>query len=256
MRKENLLNFDSKDQPHARSIRSFVRREGRITGSQKKALERLWRCYGITPGTKPLNLAALFNQQAQRIILEIGFGNGESLIAQAQAAPTTGFLGIEVHRPGIGHLLLRLERTQLENVRVICGDALEVLQCYLPDYSLAGVQIFFPDPWPKKRHHKRRLIQLPFVEQLWYKIQPKGWLHLATDWQDYAEYMLAVLSQHPGFRRLAETHPPPYGLSARPLTKFELRGQQQGRQIWDLKFKRSGEREPPELGTAVTPTET
>lgn len=234
----NLLNSDSEAPPHARPIRSFVRREGRMTHSQKKALERLWRLYGLALGTEPLDLATVFNRQAQRI-LEIGFGNGESFIAQAQATPEADFLGIEVYRPGIGHLLLRLESNQLNNVRVICSDALEVLQCYLPNHSLAGVQIFFPDPWPKKRHHKRRLIQPPFVELLWHKLKPGGWLHLATDWQDYAEHILAVLNQHPGFRYLTETDHCIYGPSERPLTKFEQRGQRQGRPIWDLKFKRS-----------------
>lgn len=187
-----------------------------------------------------MDLETVFNRQAQRI-LEIGFGNGESLIAQAQASPETGFIGIEVYRPGIGHLLLRLESKQIENVRVIGSDALEVFQRYLPDQSLDGVQIFFPDPWPKKRHHKRRLVQPPLVELLWRRIKAGGWLHLATDWQDYAEHILAVLSQHRGFHRLTgtEDHQIAQCLIPRPLTKFEQRGQRQGHQIRDLKFKRS-----------------
>lgn len=234
----DLLNSDYEAPPHARSIRSFARREGRLTDSQKKALERLWRHYGLTLGTELLNLAAVFNRQAPRI-LEIGFGNGESLIAQAQTTPETDFLGIEVYRPGIGHLLLRLESAQLENVRVIRGDALEILQHYVPNQSMNGVQIFFPDPWPKKRHHKRRLIQPPFIECLWHRLKPEGRLHLATDWQDYAEQMIAVINQHSGFHRLTEAEHFTDGSRERPLTKFEQRGRQQGRRIWELKFKRS-----------------
>ncbi|ABA57534.1 tRNA (guanosine(46)-N7)-methyltransferase TrmB [Nitrosococcus oceani] len=217
-----------------RPITSFVRREGRMTPAQKKALEHLWPRYGIDLGTGPLNLAAIFNRQAERI-LEIGFGNGESLLQQARAAPERDFLGIEVYRPGIGHLLLRLKAEGLENIRVIHGDAWEVLQRALPNPSLDGVQIFFPDPWPKKRHHKRRLIQPSFVDLLERKIKPGGWFHLATDWQDYAEQIKAVLSQHAGFNQLTNE-----GQSTqRPRTKFEARGQQQGHGVWDLRFKRS-----------------
>lgn len=226
--------------PQARPIRSFARREGRLTASQKKALERLWGHYGLALETEPLNLTAVFDRQAPRI-LEIGFGNGESLIAQAQTTPETDFLGVEVYRPGIGHLLLRLESERLNNVRVICGDVLDIL-CYLPHRSLEGVQIFFPDPWPKKRHHKRRLIQPPFIESLWHKMKPEGRLHLATDWQDYAEQTIAVLNRHHGFHRFTEAAHLTDGFGERPLTKFEQRGRQQGRRIWELEFKRSSER--------------
>jgi tRNA (guanine-N7-)-methyltransferase len=212
-------------------IRSFVRREGRMTRAQRRALERLWPSYGIDLKTAELDLGATFNREAPRI-LELGFGNGEALLQQAQSAPETDFLGIEVYRPGIGHLLLRLEAEQLNNVRTICEDARIVLQ-HLPDQGLDGVQIFFPDPWPKKRHHKRRLIQSPFITKVWEKIKPGGWLHLATDWQDYAEHMLAVLNAHPGFRCRGVEAP-----ARRPRTKFECRGENLGHSVWDLSYQR------------------
>ncbi|QBQ55467.1 tRNA (guanosine(46)-N7)-methyltransferase TrmB [Nitrosococcus wardiae] len=223
------------DISQCRSIQSFVRREGRITPAQKKALAQLWPHYGIDLGTEPLELEAIFNRNAERI-LEIGFGNGDSLIQQARLAPEKDFLGIEVHRPGVGHLLLCLEAEGLENIRVIGDDAWKVLQHHLPEQSLQGVQIFFPDPWPKKRHHKRRLIQPPFVDLLWHKLKPNGWIHLATDWQNYADQMMRVLSQHPGFGNLAGEGRFAQGPGERPSTKFERRGQRQGHPVWDLKF--------------------
>ncbi|ADE15081.1 tRNA (guanine-N(7)-)-methyltransferase [Nitrosococcus halophilus Nc 4] len=223
--------------PQLRSITSFVRREGRITPAQKKALAQLWPRYGISLGAEPMDLEAIFNRKAERI-LEIGFGNGDSLVEQARAAPEKDFLGIEVHRPGVGHLLLRLEAEGVDNIRVICDDAWKVLQHHLPEQSLQGVQIFFPDPWPKKRHHKRRLIQPPFVDLLWHKLKPDGWVHLATDWQNYAAQMMAVLSQHPGFGNLAGEGRFAQGPGERPSTKFERRGQQRGYQVWDLKLKK------------------
>lgn len=233
----NSIRPDGKDNFQSGSIASFVRREGRITPAQKKALVKLWPCYGIDLGAAPLNLEAIFKRKGERIV-EIGFGNGESLLQQAQSAPEKDFLGIEVYRPGVGHLLLRLEAEGLKNIRVICEDARTVLQYHLPDQSLQGVQIFFPDPWPKKRHHKRRLIQAPFVELVWHKLKPGGWLHLATDWQDYAEQMLAVLSQHPGFANLDGEGRFFQGAAERPATKFERRGRQRGHGVWNLRFKK------------------
>jgi tRNA (guanine-N7-)-methyltransferase len=221
-----------------RSIRSFVRREGRITPAQRKALEQLWSPYGIDLGAEYLDLEALFARQAPRI-LEIGFGNGESLIQQASTTPEADFLGIEVYRSGVGQLLARLKAQGLKNVRVICDDASRVLQHHISDQSLDGIQIFFPDPWPKKRHHKRRLIQIPFVDLMWHKIKPSGWLHLATDWQNYAAQMMEILSQHEGFYNLAGEGNFAHGFHQRPLTKFERRGQHQGNLAWDLKFKRN-----------------
>jgi tRNA (guanine-N7-)-methyltransferase len=226
-----LLQSKHRGYSQPRPIRSFVRREGRMTHAQRSALEQLWPSYGVDLEAGKLNLEALFNREAPRI-LELGFGNGESLIQQAQVTPGTDFLGVEVYRPGIGHLLLGLEAERLTNVRLICEDAQIVLH-HLPDQGVDGVQIFFPDPWPKKRHHKRRLIQLPFVAQLEGKIKPGGWLHLATDCQDYAQHMLAVLSACPRFRyQSAETR------GRRPRTKFERRGERLGHSAWDLRYQR------------------
>ena len=234
----NLLKFNQETHPQIQPVRSFVRREGRITPAQKKALEQLWPLYGIDLRAEYLNLELIFNREAPRI-LEIGFGNGESLIQQARTRPETDFLGVEVYQPGVGRLLACLETEGLKNVRVICADAWNVLQCYIVDRSLDGVQIFFPDPWPKKRHHKRRLIQTPFVDLIWHKIKPYGWLHLATDWQNYATQMMAVLSQYPGFYNLAGKGNFTQSCGQRPSTKFERRGRDQGNLVWDLIFKRS-----------------
>jgi tRNA (guanine-N7-)-methyltransferase len=236
----SLLKSNRETDPQFRSIRSFMCRGGRITPAQKKALEQLWPVYGLDLGTGCLDLQTIFARQEALRILEIGFGNGESLTQQARTTPEANFLGIEVYRPGIGQLLARLEVEGLENVRVICGDAWEVLQHHISDQSLDGVQIFFPDPWPKKRHHKRRLIQTPFIDLIWHKIKLNGWLHLATDWQNYAAQMMTVLSQHYGFYNLASEGKFIQGLDQRPSTKFERRGQNHGNPVWDLKFKRAG----------------
>ncbi|BAW80741.1 tRNA (guanine-N(7)-)-methyltransferase [Candidatus Nitrosoglobus terrae] len=218
-------------------IPSFVRREGRITPAQKKALEQLWPIYGLSLGAGYLDLTAIFSRQIP-LILEIGFGNGESIAQQAYTTPEVNFLGIEVYRPGVGQLLAQLKAKELKNVRLINEDALKVLQYHLPDQSLDGAQIFFPDPWPKKRHHKRRLIQLPFIDLLWHKIKPNGWIHLATDWQDYAIQMMEALSQYKGFYNIAGQGQFIQNLGQRPITKFEHRGQRLGNLVWDLKFKR------------------
>ncbi|MGR6036418.1 MAG: tRNA (guanosine(46)-N7)-methyltransferase TrmB [Candidatus Nitrosoglobus sp.] len=235
----NLLKSNREADPKLCLIRSFVRREGRITPAQKKSLEQLWPTYGLDLGTGYLDLQMIFARQAPRI-LEIGFGNGESLAQQARTTPETDFLGIEVYRPGVGQLLARLKAEGLENIRVICDDAWKVLQHHISDQSFDGIQIFFPDPWPKKRHHKRRLIQTPFLDLMWHKIKLNGWLHLATDWQNYAAQMMTVLSQHYGFYNLAGEGNFIQSLGQRPSTKFERRGQNQGNLVWDLKFKRVG----------------
>jgi tRNA (guanine-N7-)-methyltransferase len=187
--------------PH-RATRSFVRRAGRITSAQRRALADIWPRYGIESGDTPLDLAALFQRTAP-LIVEIGFGNGEALAAMAVAHPENNYLGIEVHRPGIGSLLLRLESSALTNVRLLEGDAKEILGQCVPPGSVQGVHLFFPDPWPKKRHHKRRLVQTDFIELIRRALIPGGYFHLATDWQDYAEHMLALLSQTPGLENSA-----------------------------------------------------
>ncbi len=224
--------------PH-RPIRSYVRREGRITRAQQRALTELWPHYGIDRGETPLDLEAAFARPAP-VMLEIGFGNGDALAAMAAAHSQHNYLGIEVHRPGVGSLLLKLERQAIANVRVICADATQVLQQNIADGVLAAVYIFFPDPWPKKRHHKRRLLQAAFIQLLRLKLTPGGRLHVATDWQDYAESVMAVLEAAPGFVNVAgrgEYAPRP---EYRPETRFERRGQRLGHGVWDLIFERCG----------------
>jgi len=222
---------------HRRSIRSFVTRAGRITAAQERALGELWPKFGVAPGPQPLELARLFGRAAP-CTLEIGFGNGENLAALARAHPERDYLGVEVHRPGVGRLLLALERLQLGNVRVLCQDAVEVLERQIAPGTLAEILVLFPDPWPKKRHHKRRLIQPSFVAVLERALAPDGVLRLATDWQPYALEMLAALAAAPRLRNLA----PGGGFAPRPAeripTRFELRGTRLGHEVWDLAFGR------------------
>lgn len=221
---------------HPRRIRSFVRREGRLTPSQQRALDELLPRYGLDPAG-PLDLDAAFGRRAPRT-LEIGFGNGASLAEMAAAAPEQDFIGIEVHRPGVGHLLRLIAGRELTNVRIICADAVEVLRAAIPDAGLNRVLLLFPDPWPKKKHHKRRILQPEFVALVARKLVPAGIFHLATDWEHYAEQMLEVMEASPGFTnqsgpgRFAER---PAG---RPLTRFEQRGQRLGHGVWDLLYRR------------------
>ena len=226
------------DPAHPRSIRSFVTRAGRITAAQQRALEELWPKYGVDYRDEPLALRPLFGRDAP-CTLEIGFGNGENLAALARAHPERDYLGVEVHRPGVGRLLLSLERERLANVRVICHDVVEVLERQIAPGSLAEILILFPDPWPKKRHHKRRLIQGHFVALVERALAAGGVLRLATDWQPYALEMLAHLSAAPHLRNLAVDG----GFVARPAerapTRFELRGRRLGHEVWDLAFARS-----------------
>jgi len=225
------------DAVHPRSIRSFVTRAGRITAAQERALAALWPKYGIDFAPRTLELPALFGRHAP-CTLEIGFGNGENLVALAAAHPARDYLGIEVHRPGVGRALLALEERGLANVRLICHDAVEVLERQIAAGSLDEVLILFPDPWPKKRHHKRRLIQPPFVALIARALAVGGTLHLATDWQPYAQEMLAVLGAAPWLGNAA----PAGGFSARPAerlpTRFERRGLRLGHEVWDLAFRR------------------
>jgi len=225
------------DERHHRSVRSFVVRTGRITAAQQRAWRELWPVHGVETGDRPLDLDQLFARSANRT-LEIGFGNGESLAALAEAHPEQDFLGVEVHRPGIGHLLLTAEQRGLSNLRVVCRDAVEVLDRCLTDSSLDEVLLYFPDPWPKKRHHKRRIVQPGFVDLVARKLKPGGVFRLATDWQNYAEHMLEVLSAC----ALLENEAPPGAYAerpaSRPLTRFEQRGQRLGHEVWDLAFRR------------------
>jgi len=218
-----------------RPVRSFVLREGRLTQAQQRALDVLWPRFGIDHPGGRLDLDAAFGRAAP-IWLEIGFGNGEALLAMAQARPEVNFLGIEVHRPGIGHLLNGLEAAGLDNVRVVRGDAAEVLRDRLPPGSLARALVFFPDPWPKKRHHKRRLVQPAFLDSLARALVTGGHVHLATDWEDYAEHMRAVLDAAEAFENTTTgwAERPAY----RPRTRFEARGENKGHIVHDLIYRR------------------
>src|SRR6266566_3777862 len=219
-----------------RPIRSFVRRESRITTAQQRALVELWPRYGVELIAAALDLDALFGRAAPRV-LEIGFGNGEALVAMAAQHPQYDYLGIEVHGPGVGCALRDVAARGLGNVRVVRADVNDVLAC-LPPMSLNTAYLFFPDPWPKLRHHKRRLVQPEFVERLRQRLVPGGLFCLATDWEDYAAHMLEVLSQAPGFENTAgHDHYAPRPVE-RPLTKFERRGQRLGHVVRDLVFRR------------------
>jgi tRNA (guanine-N7-)-methyltransferase len=223
------------DSKKRRPIRSYVLRAGRMTPGQQHAYERCWRLWGLEHADGPLDYDQAFGRSGP-VVLEIGFGMGQSLVEMAAAAPDTNFIGIEVHRPGVGRLLHSMEERGIDNIRIYCHDAVEILRDCIPDASLDTVQIFFPDPWHKKRHHKRRLIQLPFVNQLIAKLKPGGTLHLATDWENYAEQMMELLSAVDGLVNPAgpgEFAPRP---ESRPLTKFELRGERLGHGVWDLVF--------------------
>ena len=208
-----------------------------MTAGQQAAFERDWGRFGLEHDGGMLDIDTVFSQPGA-LVLEIGFGMGRSLVEMAAANPESNFVGIDVHRPGVGKLLHSMEEQGVENIRVYCHDAVEVLQDCIPDDSLDTVQIFFPDPWHKKRHNKRRLVQPGFVRQLQPKLKRGGLLHLATDWEHYAEQMMAVLSAAEGFEnRYGQGHFAPRP-EHRPLTKFEQRGERLGHGVWDLMFER------------------
>ncbi len=220
-----------------RRIRSFVLRQGRKTASQQQALEQHWPRFGLDP-EQALDIPATFARPGADTVLEIGFGNGTSLAQMAEAAPQLNFIGIEVHSPGVGRLLMEIAQRGLENIRIYNHDAIDVLEHCIADNSLAKVQLFFPDPWHKKRHHKRRLVSTALADTLHRKLQADGLWHIATDWEAYAKHCLAVLEPHPGFANTAGAQrfiPRP---ESRPLTKFEQRGQRLGHGVWDLLYKK------------------
>jgi len=221
---------------YLRSIRSFVLRTGRMTPAQQRALDEHWAGKGLEREQGRLDFERVFGRRAP-VVLEIGFGMGQSLVEMARAAPDMDFIGIEVHRPGVGKLLHGMAEQGVENIRAYCDDAVEVLEQCIADDSLAAVQIFFPDPWHKKKHHKRRLIQPAFLQLLRRKLAPGGVLHVATDWQDYAEHILEVLSQAEGFKNQAGEGYAPRP-ERRPTTKFEKRGERLGHGVWDLLFEK------------------
>ncbi|MFZ3019572.1 MAG: tRNA (guanosine(46)-N7)-methyltransferase TrmB [Gallionella sp.] len=218
-----------------RHIRSFVLRQGHLSPAQQRAVDTLMPCYGIPYENKILDLDQAFGRSAPKI-LEIGFGMGDSTAAIAQAHPENDYLCLEVHTPGVGNLLKLIDAQQITNIRIIQHDAVEVLRDMIADASLDGVHIFFPDPWHKARHNKRRLIQSPFIAKLVQKIKPGGYIHAATDWQDYAEQILRVFGEEPLLENTAADYAP--RPEYRPLTKFEKRGINLGHGVWDLVFRR------------------
>jgi tRNA (guanine-N7-)-methyltransferase len=231
------MSDEQAPQPHFRRIRSYVLREGRMTAGQQKAYDDNWPRFGLEHSAGSLDFDTVFGRPGRRV-LEIGFGMGVSLVEMAAAAPDSNYIGIEVHHPGVGKLLHSMQEQDVDNIRVYCHDAVEVLRDCIPDESLDLIQIFFPDPWHKRKHNKRRLIQPPFVEQLCKKLKPDATLHLATDWEDYAQQMMDVLSASEQFSNSRGegnyTPRPDY----RPLTKFERRGERLGHGVWDLLFQR------------------
>ncbi len=227
-----LLNSEEKNQ---RKIRSFVLRKGRLTKGQQRAMELHFPRLGLEFKKELYDFKAIFEREAP-VVLEIGFGMGKSFAEQARDQRDHDFIGIEVHNPGVGACLVLAEEYELENIRVINHDAVEVIEHCIPDHSLDRIQIFFPDPWHKKRHHKRRIVQTEFCQKLHKKLKPGGVLHLATDWENYAEHMLEVLQPMPEFKNLSETDDYVPRPESRPLTKFEVRGQNLGHGVWDLMF--------------------
>jgi tRNA (guanine-N7-)-methyltransferase len=228
----------SRSDPVARRpVRSYVLRGGRLTEGQKRALEKYWPLFGIDDSDAMLNFHTLFGNRAP-VIMEIGFGNGDATWQMASAHRQENYLGVEVHRPGIGRLLLNIEKHDIENIRVACADAAEFLRKRIPEGSLAGVRIYFPDPWPKKRHHKRRIIQPAFVHLLASRMRSGAILHLATDWEPYADYMLEVIESEGGFVNMAGAGGFHLRPEWRPETKYEKRGERLGHRVKDLRFAR------------------
>ncbi|HEM8294386.1 TPA: tRNA (guanosine(46)-N7)-methyltransferase TrmB [Providencia stuartii] len=221
-----------------RRVRSFVRRQGRLTKRQEDALEKEWAEMGIDFINEPFDFAKVFSN-SNPVTLEIGFGMGASLVTMASQNPQQNFLGIEVHAPGVGACLASAKEDNVSNVRVMCHDAIEVLDCMVPNGSLAMVQLFFPDPWHKAKHNKRRIVQVPFAEKIRSKLAVGGVFHMATDWEPYAEHMLDVMKSVEGYKNLSPTGDYVPRPESRPETKFEKRGQRLGHGVWDLMFERT-----------------
>jgi len=235
---EVTTNEYTEDGKLVRKVRSFVRREGRLTKGQETALKECWPTMGIDYQNDFLVWGEVFGNN-NPVVLEIGFGMGASLVDMAKNTPEKNFIGIEVHRPGVGACLSAASEAEIPNLRLMCHDAVEVFANMIPDNSLATLQLFFPDPWHKKRHHKRRIVQLDFSEMVRQKLIPKvGIFHMATDWKDYAEHMIEVMNQAPGYTNIAVEGDYILRPEDRPLTKFEARGNKLGHGVWDIKFQR------------------
>ena len=229
--------MNTRYEPRHRPIRSYVRRSGRLTPSQQRALQELWPTYGVDFDGSSFDFDTLFGRTAPRV-LEIGFGNGETLVEQAAETPDRDYLGIEVHEPGVGHCLIAVRNAGLTNLKLINHDAIEVLEQQVPAASLRRINLYFPDPWPKKRHHKRRIVQAGFLDLCARRLGSDGSLHIATDWASYAEYIDEILAESSRFacaeRREHDGDRP----LDRPRTKFERRGLDSGHRIWDWRFNR------------------
>jgi tRNA (guanine-N7-)-methyltransferase len=239
-----MKSFKSEEEARAAGVyiskvKSFVKREGRLTNAQARAIEVNWPSKGLSVEQGLLNFYDVFGRTAPTV-LEIGFGMGKSLVEMAAAAPENNFIGIEVHRPGVGACLADAEEAAIENLRVFEHDAVEVLAQSIADNSLHRLQLYFPDPWHKTRHHKRRIVQPDFVQNLRSKLAIGGTFHMATDWEQYAEHMMDVMTQAQGFENTSSEGPTGYvpRPDYRPITKFEVRGQKLGHGVWDLIFKR------------------
>ncbi len=219
-------------------MRSFVLRGGRLTEGQKRAMDEFWPRFGIDKGNLLLDFKTLFGNDAP-VIMEIGFGNGDATWQMAQACPAENYIGVEVHQPGVGHLLLKMKQHGIENIRIVSEDAVEFLRERVAEESLDGVRIYFPDPWPKKRHNKRRIIQPALIALLASRMRPGALLHLATDWEPYAAYMLDVMQSSDGFVNLSPTGDFCAQPEWRPRTKYEKRGEGLGHQVRDLLFKKA-----------------
>ncbi len=236
MTDDDLQPAAETERPH-RAIKSFVMRSGRMTEGQQRGLDQGWPTFGLEPSAGLQDFDQLFGRKAPRTF-EIGFGMGQATLEMAAAAPDEDFIGVEVHRPGVGALLNGMLTQNLSNIRVYSWDALEVLRDCVADASLDRLLLFFPDPWHKARHHKRRIVQPAWAQLVRQKLKVGGVLHMATDWQAYAEHMLEVMNAEPGYRNLAEDGGYVPRPAERPVTKFERRGERLGHGVWDLKFQR------------------
>lgn len=233
-----MTDTDLIDERPNRRVRSYVVRAGRMTEGQERNYRELWPQYGLELSDGLLDYAQCFGREAP-VVLEIGFGMGDSLIEMARLMPEKNFIGIEVHPPGVGRLLGRIEEEKLTNIRVFCDDAIEVLSRCIADASLDTLQLFFPDPWPKKRHHKRRIVQTEFAQSLRGKLKLGGQFHMATDWEPYAEHMMEVMSAADGYENAAGMGVYAPQPDWRPVTKFQKRGENLGHGVWDLIFTRT-----------------
>lgn len=222
-----------------RKIKSFALRCGRMTGGQAEAYKSMLPIYGVDFVKQPIDLKELFGND-NPVTLEIGFGMGTSLAIQAANHPELNFIGVEVHTPGVGSLLARMKELELTNIRVISHDAVEVFEFMLVDNSLQNVQLFFPDPWHKRKHHKRRIVKSEFIQAIRSKLNDQGIFHMATDWQDYAKHMLKEMSAETGWKNLSEDNTYIAKPDFRPVTKFEKRGEKLGHGVWDLMFEKDG----------------